>query len=129
MLPPFDIFRIHDGELVWQESAESLSLARLRVSMLRLAKPADYLILSQKTGHKTIVRQDGSQGEQHPICPQHESFMVPHSFQPRELSVVQGKLDGFRCPNLTCAVVYIEPLGGFHSLDDGKLTPLGSDAT
>ncbi|MCU1240993.1 MAG: hypothetical protein JWO71_1719 [Candidatus Acidoferrum typicum] len=97
----------------------------MRVSMLRLAKRADYVIYSQKTGHKSIVRLDDAKGE-HPICPTHETFMVPHSFQPWELSLAQGKLDGFRCPNLSCSTVYIEPLGGFHSLDDGKLTLLRS---
>jgi hypothetical protein len=129
MYPPFDIFRIDsEGQPVWVEAAETLSDARLRVNTLRRVKRSDYVIYSQRTGHKSFVRQ-GDAAEELPICPAHETFMVPHTFQPWEISVSHGTPDGFRCPNLTCSVVYIEPLGGFHSLDDGKLTPLRSDAT
>jgi hypothetical protein len=70
-----------------------------------------------------VVRQGEAQGE-HPICPTHETFMVTHCFQPWELSDVEGTLDGFRCPNLSCPIVYIEALEGFHVLADGKLTRL-----
>jgi hypothetical protein len=127
MLPPFDIFRIDsDGRLLWQESAETFGQARQRVNTLKVGKRFDYVIYSQRTGHKSIVRQHDSEGE-YPVCPTHDTPMVPHSFQPWELSLVQGTLDGFRCPNLSCPTVYIEKLGGFHLLDDGKLTPVKSD--
>jgi len=124
MIPPFDIFRIdREGQLLWQETAETLSQARLRVKMLRLRQKSDYVIYSQKSGHKSIIRQDDTVGEQ-PICPMHETFMVPHCFQPWEISLGQGTLDGFRCPNLSCPIVYIEALEGFHTLADGRLTGL-----
>lgn len=128
MFPPFDIFFVDDdGELVWVEAAETLANARMRVNTLRRSrKHSDYVIYSQRTGHKSIVRQGDSKGE-HPICPTHETFMVPHIFQPWELSVEQEIPDGFRCPNLTCSIVYIEAFGGFHSLDDGKLSQLRSE--
>jgi hypothetical protein len=125
MFPPFDIFRVEsDGQLLWQESAQTLALARSRVSVLRLAKRADYVIYSQQSGHSSVVRQNDSQSE-HPICPKHDTFMVPHRFETWELtSRGGGTLDGFRCPNLNCSIVYIETLEGFHTLADCKLTRL-----
>jgi hypothetical protein len=61
MVPPFDIFRVEsDGHLVWRDTAETLDLARLRIKILMLAQPADYVIYSQRTGHKTVIRADGS---------------------------------------------------------------------
>jgi hypothetical protein len=127
MFPPFDILRVDsDGQLVWRDQAESLTLARMRVRMLKLDSPGDYIIYSQKTGHKSIIRQDDPQGE-HPICPTHDTFMVPYRFQTWELSPIRpGPLDGFRCPNLDCSIVYIEPLDGFHTLIEGKLKQLQS---
>jgi hypothetical protein len=127
MFPPFDIFFVDDnGELVWVDTAETLAKARMRVKTLRSHRRSDYVIYSQRTGHKSIVRGDESQGE-HPICPTHDTFMVPHSFQPWELSLPQEKPEGFRCPNLDCPIVYIEVFGGFHSLVDGNLTQLRSE--
>ena len=61
MVPPFDIFRVEsDGHLVWKDTAETLDLARLRIKILMLAHPADYVIYSQRTGHKTVIRADSS---------------------------------------------------------------------
>jgi hypothetical protein len=57
MLPPFDIFRIEsDGQLIWRASADSLNSAQRRVKILMASTPADYLIYSQETGHKAVVR-------------------------------------------------------------------------
>ena len=124
MFPPFDIFRVEsDGHLLWQGTAETLALARLRVKILSVSKDSDYVIYSQQTGHKTVVRKGESDNVQ-PICPEHQTFMVSHSFQPWELSVAKGTLEGFRCPTLSCPIVYIETLEGFHTLDAGKLTRL-----
>jgi hypothetical protein len=59
MIPPFDIFRVeNDGHLVWRDTAKSLDLAKLRVKILMASNPADYVIYSQQTGHKTLVRAE-----------------------------------------------------------------------
>ena len=61
MLPPFDIFRVEtDGHLVWKDTAETLDLARLRIKILMVLSPGDFVIYSQETGHKTVVKSDGS---------------------------------------------------------------------
>jgi hypothetical protein len=61
MLPPFDIFRVEtDGHLVWKDTAETLVLARLRIKILMVSQPGDFVIYSQETGHKTVVKSDGS---------------------------------------------------------------------
>jgi hypothetical protein len=61
MIPPFDIFRVQtDAGLMWQAIAESLDVARLKVKMLMDDQPGDYVICSQRTGHKMVVKADGS---------------------------------------------------------------------
>ena len=61
MLPPFDIFRVEtDGHLVWKDTAETLDLARLRIKILMVLSPGDFVIYSQETGHKTVLKSDGS---------------------------------------------------------------------
>jgi hypothetical protein len=61
VIPPFDIFRLeNDGRLVWQGIAETLDVARLHIKILMTDEPGDYVIHSQQTGHKTIVKGDGS---------------------------------------------------------------------
>ena len=65
MIPPFDIFRVEiDGHLVWKGAAKTLDVARLRIKILIDSEPADYLIHSQQTGHKIVVKADGSIAEQ-----------------------------------------------------------------
>ena len=61
MIPPFDIFSVQgNGELLWEAMAESLEVARLRVKTLMDVQPAEYVICSQKTGHKMAIKPDGS---------------------------------------------------------------------
>lgn len=56
MVPPFDIFRLDkDGSLQWLQTADSLQSAQLRIEVLGLSAPGQYVIFSQKTGHKTVV--------------------------------------------------------------------------
>jgi hypothetical protein len=64
-------------------------------------------------------------GAEHPVCPTHDTYMIPHTFQTWELSLAQGTVNGFRCPNLICPIVYISgELEGFHKLEpSGDLTP------
>ena len=60
MLPPFDIFRVEtDGHIVWKDTAETLDLARLRIKILMVSQPGDFVIYSQKTGHTTVVKSNG----------------------------------------------------------------------
>ncbi len=44
-------------------TAKTLDLARLRIKILIDSEPADYLIHSQQTGHKMVVKADGSIAE------------------------------------------------------------------
>jgi hypothetical protein len=61
MIPPFDIFKKEkDGSLIWKGTAETLEVARLSVKVLVASSPGNYIIHSQQTGHKMIVRADGS---------------------------------------------------------------------
>jgi hypothetical protein len=61
MLPPFDIFRVEtDGHLVWKDTAETYDYARLLIKVLMGSHPGDYVIYSQETETKTVVKADGS---------------------------------------------------------------------
>lgn len=57
MIPPFDIFRVSDGgHPLWLEPASTLEDAKVRVQELGASHPGEYLIFSQKTGHKISLR-------------------------------------------------------------------------
>jgi hypothetical protein len=62
-----------------------------------------------------------------PACPKHETYMIRGAFDPRTgVSLIQGKLPGFRCPTLECSIVYVtgNALEGFYVLEpNGDLTP------
>lgn len=59
MIPPLDIFLVNkDGTLVWKGTAENLEVAKLSVKALMATTPADYVIYSHQTGHKTIIKAD-----------------------------------------------------------------------
>jgi hypothetical protein len=56
MIPPFDIFRvIQDSQPLWVEPALTLEEATARVNELGKSRPGEYLIFSQKTGHKISI--------------------------------------------------------------------------
>lgn len=56
MVPPFDIFRQEaDGSLRWLQTSDSLQAAKLRIEVLALTAPGEYVIFSQKTGNKTVI--------------------------------------------------------------------------
>ena len=57
MVAPFDIFRVDapDG-LLWIEAAADLDIAKARVAVLMLVKPCEYLIFSQRTGHRISIK-------------------------------------------------------------------------
>ncbi|MGA7919526.1 MAG: hypothetical protein WCA38_07620 [Candidatus Acidiferrales bacterium] len=56
MVPPFDIFKVLDGEPVWVEAIATLEDAKTRVRELMLSDTREYLILSQVTGNKISVK-------------------------------------------------------------------------
>lgn len=63
MVPPFDIFRLDkEQKLRWIESADNLQAAKLRIEVLGLSEPGEYVIFSQKTGNKTVITVGKSQG-------------------------------------------------------------------
>jgi hypothetical protein len=49
--------------------------------------------------------------------------MVPHTFEPWEINPPVES--GFRCPNLTCGIIYVEgDSEGFYTLEaNGDITP------
>ena len=53
MIPPFDVFKMEDGTYVWKGVAENLELARSKVDDLG---PGEYMIFSQKTENKILVK-------------------------------------------------------------------------
>jgi hypothetical protein len=61
MIPPFDIFRVDsDGQLMWKATVETLDVARVQIKILMRAEAGDYIIHSQPTGHKMVIKADGS---------------------------------------------------------------------
>jgi hypothetical protein len=59
MVPPLDIFRVaSDGQLIWIAPAENLECAQRRIKILMSVHLGDYVIYSQETGHKTLVRAE-----------------------------------------------------------------------
>ncbi len=60
-----------------------------------------------------------------PTCPRHDTYMDSYVFQAWEVSLAEGKVTGFRCPNLICPIVYVTgDLEGFYTLEpNGELTP------
>jgi hypothetical protein len=57
MIAPFDVFRV-DGQdaPVWVSSAASLDEAKAIINQLSKDTHCDYLILSQVTGHKMVIK-------------------------------------------------------------------------
>ena len=56
MIPPFDIFRVtQDSQPLWLEPASTLDDAKARVIELGKSRPGEYIIFSQKTGHKISI--------------------------------------------------------------------------
>jgi hypothetical protein len=58
MLDPFDIFKMEqNGTVSWVRATSDFERAKSYVNkVLAVATPADYLILSQKTGEQTIIQ-------------------------------------------------------------------------
>lgn len=61
MLAPLDIFFITEpGKLLWKGTAENFEVAELSVKKLMESTLGEYVIYSQRTGHKTTIMADGS---------------------------------------------------------------------
>jgi hypothetical protein len=56
MLAPLDIFKLQDGTYVWKAAADSLELAKSKVGQLAAKAPGEYMIFSQTTGNKIVVK-------------------------------------------------------------------------
>lgn len=60
-VPPFDIFYLQsDGQLIWQCTAATLEIAKLRIKALKAMEYGDYVISGRPTGHKMLIKSDGS---------------------------------------------------------------------
>jgi len=82
MVPPFDIFRMKSGFVLWCGAAATIEMAQERIQELTLSSPGGYLIFNQQTGQhvpvnrlcsqveypiaKETPRRDESGSEQHP---------------------------------------------------------------
>ena len=61
MIAPLDIFiKTEDGTYVWKAAADSFELAKSKVEELVAKAPGEYMIFSQTSGNKIIVKPDGS---------------------------------------------------------------------
>jgi hypothetical protein len=59
VIPPLDIFKLEpNGNLVWKGTAADLGTAKTNIKILATNSPGDYVIYSQETGDKTIVKLD-----------------------------------------------------------------------
>ena len=62
MFAPLDVFRMDGGVYIWKAAAESFELAKLTVQRLAATCPGEYMIYSQTTGRKIVVKPDGLPG-------------------------------------------------------------------
>jgi hypothetical protein len=58
MVPPFDIFRVADGDPIWVEAIATLDAAKARVRELMMDVPCEYLIFSHVTGNKISIKPE-----------------------------------------------------------------------
>lgn len=63
MVPPFDIFRMKSGYVLWCEAAATVEIAQERIQELTLSSPGGYLIFNQQTGQPIPVNRFSSQVE------------------------------------------------------------------
>jgi hypothetical protein len=60
MLAPLDIFKMQeDGTYVWKAAADSFEVAKSKVEELAAKTPGEYMIFSQTTGSKIVIKPDG----------------------------------------------------------------------
>jgi hypothetical protein len=56
MFAPLDGFKVEDGVYIWKATAESFQLAKSTVQRLATTSPGEYMIYSQTTGNKIVVK-------------------------------------------------------------------------
>jgi hypothetical protein len=57
MLEPLDIFiKMEDGTYVWKAAADSFEVAKSTVQRLATTSPGEYMIFSQTTRNKIVVK-------------------------------------------------------------------------
>jgi hypothetical protein len=57
MLAPLDIFKLQqDGTYTWKQAADSLEAAKSTVQRLATTSPGEYMIFSQTTGDRVVVK-------------------------------------------------------------------------
>jgi hypothetical protein len=61
MVPPFDIFRMKSGYVLWCEAVATAEIAQERIQELTLSSPGGYLIFNQQTGQPIPVDRLSSQ--------------------------------------------------------------------
>jgi hypothetical protein len=66
MLDPFDIFKLEEnGSVSWTRAISDFERAKSYViEVLVITTPADYLILNQRTGERTIIKVAPEQRDQ-----------------------------------------------------------------
>jgi hypothetical protein len=62
MIPPYDIFKVETTGSRWIEAAATLEDAKACVQRLGALSPGEYLIMSQKTGNKLVIKLDSAAG-------------------------------------------------------------------
>lgn len=61
MIPPYDIFRTEpNGSSRWVEAASTLDEAKARIQAMAAISPGEYLIVSQRTGNKLVMKFNGA---------------------------------------------------------------------
>jgi hypothetical protein len=65
MLPPFDIFRVSStGALRWLEAAPTVDDAKKRIQEMTTSSSDEYIIYSQQTGNKVLIKAGDVSSEQ-----------------------------------------------------------------
>jgi hypothetical protein len=60
MIEPLDIFiKLQDGTYVWKAAADSFELAKSKLEELAANALGEYMIFSQTTQNKIVVKPDG----------------------------------------------------------------------
>jgi sarcosine oxidase gamma subunit len=61
MIPPYDIFKTEpNGSSRWIEAASTLDGAKARAQTLAAVSPGEYLIVSQRTGNRLVMKSNGA---------------------------------------------------------------------
>lgn len=58
MFAPLDVFKVEERAYIWKTTAESFELAKSTVQRLAATSPGEYMIYSQTTEKKIVVKPD-----------------------------------------------------------------------